>query len=105
MQEFHRSSLVLSDMLLGKEAEAWMGDSAWSPPLPQRDAPSRLQQAAQQWLLPVPPAGAPPDSSYLLGLSPAAEQGKRSQIPPGESADSPPPSSGIEPLIIELFPL
>lgn len=46
-----------------------------------------------------------PDSSYLLGLSPAAEQGKRSQIPPGASAGSPPPLSGIEPLIIALFPL
>lgn len=43
--------------------------------------------------------------SYLLAPSPAAEQGKRSEILPCTSAGSLPPLSGMEQLIIALFPL
>lgn len=50
--------LVPSNALPGRETEAWMGNGDRAPLLSQGDAPSRLQQATQQWVLPVPPAGA-----------------------------------------------
>lgn len=68
VQEFHHMCLVLSVTLLGRETEAWMGKGGWTPSLSQRDAPSRLQQVTQQWVLPVPPAAArhsPNPSSYI----------------------------------------
>lgn len=101
MQEFHHTSLVLSNMLLGKETEAGMGDSVWSPPLSQRDAPSRLQKAAQQWLLPVLPAL----TRLLISPWPISSSRAGQEEPPGASAGSPSPLSGIEPLIIAVFPL
>ena len=62
--------LVLSDMLPGRETEAWMGNGDWTPSLSHRNAPSRLQQATLQWVLPVPPAGArnSPDTSSHISL-------------------------------------